>query len=41
MKVYINGKHTITETNIRWALPYWQRRKALRDPEVRITWEFV
>ena len=42
MKVYVNGKHIITETNLTYALPYWQERKRLRALDgVRITWEFT
>lgn len=39
MNIYINGVLTIIESNVAWALPYWQRRKQLR-PDVRITWTF-
>jgi hypothetical protein len=38
--VYVNGKHTCTETNLAYALPYWQARKQLRAKDgVRITWK--
>lgn len=42
MRVYVNGKLTVTETNLAYALPYWEKRKQLRKPDgVRITWEIT
>lgn len=41
MKIYINGKLIVVETNVAWALPYWQGVKAARYPNIRVTWEFV
>ena len=42
MQIYVNGEHTITETNIEWALPFWQERKRIRERDgLRITWRFV
>jgi hypothetical protein len=39
MRVYVNGKLTVTETNPE-ALPFWQHRKRIRALDgVRITWE--
>lgn len=39
MRIYVNGRLIITESNLAYALPYWQKRKALRKPDgVRITW---
>lgn len=40
MIVYVNGKQLVIETNVAWALPYWQRRRALRE-DLRITWKFI
>lgn len=38
--VFVNGRLTITESNLRYALPYWMERKRLREKDgVRITWE--
>jgi len=36
MKVYFNKRLIVVETNVAWALPYWQSRK-LSNP--KITWE--
>lgn len=36
MKVYVNGKLIVIETNVAWALPYWTARKRMNK---RITWE--
>lgn len=41
MKIFINGSHAITETNVAWALPYWTERQRRQREGVRITWEFV
>ncbi len=42
MHVYVNGVRTITETNVKWALPFWQERKRARERDgQRITWRFV
>ncbi len=35
MYVFFKGRLICIETNIEFALPYWQRRRALND---RITW---
>lgn len=35
MKVYVNGRLVVVETNVAWALPYWRKRKALNN---KITW---
>ena len=36
MRVYFNKRLIVVESNIQWALPYWQRR---RQSDKRITWE--
>ena len=36
MKVYVNGKLIVVETNVAWALPYWEKRKKLNP---KITWK--
>lgn len=38
MKVYLNRRLIVVETNVDWALPYWQAR---RQQNEKITWEFV
>ena len=39
MKVYVNGKLTITESNPE-AIAFWKHRKRVRELDgVRITWE--
>jgi len=39
MHVYVNGRHTVVETNIAWAMLYWQKQQRLRKRDgVRITW---
>lgn len=38
MKVYFNKRLIVVESNLAWALPYWQKRKQLNNS---ITWEFV
>jgi len=37
MHVYFSGRLIVIETNLEWAVPYWNDRKAL---DKRITWEF-
>jgi len=39
MKVYFNKRLIVVETNVAWALPYWQARQALNPGT--ITWEFT
>ena len=36
MKVYFNKRLIVVETNVAWALPYWQARQAM-NPRA-ITW---
>jgi hypothetical protein len=36
MKVYFNKRLIVVETNVTWALPYWQARRAM-NPKA-ITW---
>ena len=36
MKVYFNKRLIVVETNVEWALPYWQARRAM-NPQA-ITW---
>ena len=36
MKVYFNKRLIVVETNVAWALPYWQARQAI-NPRA-ITW---
>ena len=39
MHVYVNGRLVVIETNIAWALPYWQKQRSLRERDgTRITW---
>lgn len=35
MYVFLKGRLIVIETNPEYALPYWQRRRAIND---RITW---
>jgi hypothetical protein len=39
MKVYFNKRLIVVESNVAWALPYWQKRKALNP--TAITWEMT
>jgi hypothetical protein len=39
MKVYFNKRLIVVETDLTWALPYWQNRKAMHP--TAITWEIV
>ena len=39
MNIYINGKLLVVESNVGFALPYWQARKQVRT-DLRITWTF-
>lgn len=39
MKVYFNKRLIVVESNVAWALPYWQARKATNP--TAITWEIV
>ena len=39
MKVYFNKRLIVIESNVAWALPYWQARRALRGRA--ITWEML
>lgn len=42
MHVSVNGRLIVVETNIAWALPYWQEQQRLRERDgVRITWILV
>jgi hypothetical protein len=36
MKVFFKGRLIVVESNIVWALPYWQKRKLANKS---ITWE--
>jgi len=38
MRVYFNKRLIVIETNLKWALPYWQNRKTSNS---QITWEFL
>jgi len=38
MYVYVNKKLIVVETNVAWALPYWEQRKALNK---HITWSVI
>lgn len=40
MKVYVNGRLTIVESNVAYAVPYWTERKRIRERDggVKITW---
>jgi hypothetical protein len=35
MKVFFNKRLIVVESNVAWALPYWERRKLMDE---RITW---
>lgn len=37
MDVYLHGRLIVIETNVAWALPYWEQRKRLNK---YITWRF-
>jgi hypothetical protein len=39
MKVYFNKRLIVVESNVAWALPYWQTRKAMSP--TAITWEMI
>ena len=39
MRVYINGELTVIETNLDFAVPYWEHRRRVR-PDLRIRWVF-
>lgn len=42
MRVYVNGKLVVVETNLAYAIPYWEARKRIREKDgVRITWEVI
>ena len=36
MTIFLNGKQIVIETNVAWALPYWQKRKQA-NPLIRWT----
>jgi hypothetical protein len=36
MKVFFNGRLIVVESNLAWALPYWESRKKLNKA---ITWK--
>ena len=36
MKVFFNGRLIVVESNLAWALPYWEGRKKLNKS---ITWK--
>ena len=38
MKVYLNRRLIVVETNVAWALPYWTQRKKVNP---KIFWEFA
>jgi hypothetical protein len=38
MRVFLNGRLIVVETNVAWALPYWTRRK---QQNKRITWSIT
>ena len=38
MRVYINGRLCFVETNLAWAVPYWNKRKLIR-PDLNIKLE--
>jgi hypothetical protein len=42
MRVFVNGRQVVVESNVEWALVFWTERKLMREKDgVRITWEFL
>jgi len=42
MHVFMGGELLVIESNIDWAIPYWENRRALRRLEnIYITWKFI
>lgn len=39
MYVYFNRQLIVVETNMEFAIPYWEKRKRLHDSK-HITWKF-
>jgi hypothetical protein len=37
MEVFFSGRLIVIETNLTWAIPYWEKRKATNKA---ITWRF-
>ena len=38
MRVFFNGRLIVVETNLAWAIPYWEKRKASNKA---ITWRKI
>jgi len=42
MHVFMNGSLIVIESNIAYAVPYWEKRKSIRRSDnIHITWKFV
>lgn len=40
LHVYVNGNLTVIESNLEFAIPFWEKQARLR-PDVKFRWEVV